>query len=127
MNGRFDFDGLPISGADAGARHASASGAEAAAVPFSARASRLLAAFAKFGRLTIAQASEVTGIKESSVCSAWRALEKAGYIEGTREFYSYTCHERIVRREYHRLTGDGKRVAFEQLKALVKLHQEGLS
>ncbi len=99
---------LPVSGSTPAARHASASGAQAAAVVFGGRASKVLAAFAKFGRLTIAQASEVTGLSIQSTCSVWAKLERAGYIVGTGEFYRYQVHGREVKREWHELTELGQ-------------------
>lgn len=120
----FNWDedgGLPVKGATPAAKHASATGAAVAGVIRSERMARILAAFSRYQRLTIAGCSTVTGMKEASVCSCWNAMEhKLGWIEGTGTFETYAHHGRTVKREIHRLTAAGKRAAFSQTVQLVK-------
>lgn len=115
MQPGLDFDrdvNLPVSGRTPVARQASATGAQAAAVVRGRRVVQLLAAFRAHGRLTIGEASTVTGIKESSVCSCWSRLEAVGWIEETGECRSYTTsYGRVVRQAYHRLTARGREAA----------------
>ena len=119
-----DFDAdvnIPVSGSTPAARHASASGAAVQGVIRSQRMARILAAFSRYQKLTIAGCSIVTGMKEASVCSCWNALEhKLGWIEGTGTFERYSCHGRIVKREIHVLTAAGKQAAFHQTVQLIR-------
>jgi hypothetical protein len=114
--GSFDFDrdvNLPVSGRTPAARQASATGAQHAAIVRSVHMRRLLRAFLGSGRLTIAEASALTGIKEGTVCSVWSRLEKVEWITGTETFRSYqsVTSGREVRQEYHTLTARGRDVA----------------
>lgn len=108
---RFDFDAdvnAPISGRTPAARHASASGAAVQGVIRSQRMAKILAAFSRYQTLTIAGCAVVTGMKESSVCSCWNALEhRLGWIEGTGEFDTYAHYGRTIKREKHRLSTAG--------------------
>lgn len=129
MTPRFDFDAdinAPISGRTPAARHASASGAAVQGVIRSQRMAKILAAFSRYQSLTIAGCAVITGMKESSVCSCWNALEhRLGWIEGTGTFERYTHHGREVKREIHRLTAAGKQAAFHQTVQLVRQREVG--
>ena len=98
------------------ARHASATGAMAAAPKIAGRAKQLLVWFLKAdsGRLTLDQARVLLGVPVNCVTGPWSKLEALGWIEGLSEFLTYkTASGRQVSQEYHRLTVAGRAIALE--------------
>lgn len=106
----------PVSGSTPAARHASASGAQAATHWRNSYAQQILLHLYRHRdkRLTIAEAAVLLGVKEGSVTGPWNHLEHSlGWIEGTGEYFTHdqTRSGKPVRREYHRLTAAGKSAA----------------
>lgn len=98
------------------ARHASASGAMAAAPKIAGRAKQLLFWFLKAerGRLTLDQAKTLLEVPVNCVTGPWARLEDLGWLEGTNEFRTYrTSSGRQVSQEYHQLTNAGRAIAQE--------------
>ena len=105
---------LPVGGISPAAREASASAAQAIFGRYSERVEKVLVAFRARGKLTIREASEVCGMRESSVCSVFGQLKKAGWIQGTGEFFTYTLkgkYPRAIKREFQILTPRGLEAA----------------
>lgn len=106
---------LPVSGGSPAAREASATAAQAIFDRYGERIQKVLTAFRTRGKLTIAEASEVCAMKEPSICSVFGQLKKAGWIEGTGEFFTYeftkTKYPRKIKREYQALTARGREAA----------------
>lgn len=105
---------LPISGISPAAREASASAAQAIFDRYGDRVTKVLTAFRLRGKLTIREASEICGMRESSICSVFGQLKKAEWITGTGEFFTYTLkgkYPRVIRREYQILTSRGLEAA----------------
>lgn len=115
----FDFDAvvdmsLPVAGLSPAAQSASASAAQAIFSRYSERVEKVLVAFRSRGKLTIADCAAITAMKESSVCSCFGQLRKAGWIEGTGEFFTYEMkgkYPRKIRREFQQLTPRGLEAA----------------
>ena len=104
----------PISGLTPAARHASATGAQHAAVVRGALMRAMLRAFVNYGpRLTIAEVAAHVGRQAHAVTSTWSRLEALGWIEGTGTFRSYRhpLSGRTIKQEYHQLTARGREVA----------------
>lgn len=106
---------LPVSGVSPSARHASASAAQAVSIRYSERVEKVLTAFRARGKLTIREASEVCAMRESSICSVFGQLRKAGWIAGTGEFFSYEVTRSgrswRIKREFQILTPRGLEAA----------------
>jgi len=102
----------PVSGNTPAARHASATGAAAAAPRIHGRAQQLLRLFSERDRVTLDQAREHLDIPINCVTGPWQRLDKLGWIEGTATYHTYvTAGGRPVRREYHRITAAGRTAA----------------
>lgn len=110
---------VPTNGRTPAAKHASATGAMAAAAWRGTRAQALLLHFLAQGRLTIAEAAILLGCKEGSVTGPWNVLEhELGWIRGTGAYFTYALPPkpgqkagRTIHREYHELTPEGERKA----------------
>lgn len=120
MNTQPTFDwnadvNLPVSGTSPAAREASATAAQAIFDRYGERVQKVLTAFRTRGKLTIREASEVCAMRESSICSVFGQLKKAGWIEGTGEFFTYdfTRAKKTwrIKREYQVLTARGLEAA----------------
>jgi hypothetical protein len=102
---------LPVAGCSPAAREASASAAQAIFDRYGERVQKVLTAFRTRGKLTIREASDVCAMRESSICSVFGQLKKAGWIQGTGEFFTYefkqSKYPRKVRREFQVLTARG--------------------
>lgn len=96
---------LPVSGRTPAAAHASATGAQAAAVVHGKKLRALRQAFADAPghRLTLAGCAAMMGCADHTLCSTWdRAKRVLRWIEGTGEFVSYrTSYGKTVKREVH--------------------------
>lgn len=103
----------PVSGSTPAARHASATGGQAAAAKLGGRAKQLLLWFFDKQRLTLDEARILLNVPINCVTGPWNKCEKAGWIVGTGEFFSYQAGKRTIHREYHRLTDEGRAVAVE--------------
>lgn len=115
-----DFDwnadvNLPVAGRTPAAKEASASAAQAIFDRYGERVEKVLTAFRLRGKLTIREASEVCAMRESSICSVFGQLKKAGWIQGTGEFFVYefkhSKYPRKIRREFQALTPRGLEAA----------------
>lgn len=109
----WDKGGLaPVNGNTPAARHASATGAAAAAPRIHGRAKQLLALFLSRPRVTLDEARQHLNIPINCVTGPWQRLDKLGWIEGTGQYFTYTTSGgRVIRREYHRLTDAGQHQA----------------
>lgn len=106
---------LPVSGLTPAAKEASASGARSVFEGYGDRITKVVTAFRTRGRLTIAEASGLCAMKESSICSVFGKLKKLGWIEGTGEFHEYEIKRSgrtwEIKREFQILTARGLEAA----------------
>ena len=110
---RFDFDvepsALPFCGNTPAARHASWTGAQAAAITRGSNLLKLLTWFSTMHRMTFSDFAKYMAKSEHALCSTWAAAKEQGFIVGTGELYSYVCNGRIVHREIHTRKPSSKR------------------
>ena len=106
---------VPRRGCTPAAKNASATGAMAAAPKAATRAKGLMWWFLEKKRLTIAEAATLMNEQEKCVTGPWNRLEhKLGWIRGTGQYFTYrNAAGRPIRREYHELTDEGRKVALE--------------
>ena len=108
----------PVSGNTPAARHASATGAAAAAPRIKGRTKQLLAFFLSRPRVTLDDARQHLNIPINCVTGPWQRLDKLKWIEGTGQYFTYTTSGgRVIRREYHRVTAEGRSAAVTYLSS----------
>lgn len=104
----------PVSGNTPAARHASATGAAAAAPRIRGRKLLLLQLFLSQELMTLDQARKRMNLEVNHVTGPWASLDKEGLIEGTSTYLTrVSASGRPVRQEYHRLTAAGRIAATE--------------
>lgn len=103
---------LPVSGLTPAARHASASGAQAAGKGQSGRTRAYLRMLAEHGPCNDMEASALLGCYRTSINSIRHALMYAGLVEETGQFDVETfASGRVTRRQRYALTARGQEVA----------------
>ena len=113
MTPSFDWDrdvNVPVSGRTARARHASASGAQVAAIGRGAKTRdylRLLWHVDRSGGLNDDAAARLLGVYRTSICSIRNACMLAGLVEETGVYDVAQFGARTTRRQRYRLTARG--------------------